>query len=159
MDSEPKYERLDGTSPGAGQKLPPATKRRIENLLKQGTPPAETAKLVAADPDTVREMRNNLADSGQLDMLAFKRRTAARLASFIDKSLQRLDNEVDDIPIGQLMLPTAIAIDKMEKLVDPTPTVQVKAELKISADDINKLLGFGGPIIDISTPGEENAKG
>jgi hypothetical protein len=57
------------------------------------------------------------------------------------------------------MLPTAIAIDKMEKLIDPTPTVQVKAELKISADDINKLLGFGGPIIDVNPRGEENTKG
>jgi hypothetical protein len=150
---------MDNTSPGAGAKLPKATKKRIESLLKQGTPPAETAKLVAADPDTVREMRNNLADAGQLDMLAFKRRTAARLASFIDKSLQRLDNEVDDIPIGQLMLPTAIAIDKMEKLVDPAPTVQVKAELRISADDINKLLGFGSPVVDVTPPAEENTKG
>jgi hypothetical protein len=159
MNSEPKYERMDSTPANAGAKLPPATKKRIESLLKQGTPPAETAKLVAADPDTVREIRNNLADAGQLDMLAFKRRTAARLASFIDKSLQRLDEEVDDIPIGQLMLPTAIAIDKMEKLVDPTPTVQVKAELRISADDINKLLGFGSPTIDVTPPAEENTKG
>lgn len=159
MDSEPKYKRLDNTQPGAGEKLPKASRKRIESLLKQGVPPVETAKLVAADPDTVRDMRNNLADSGQLDMLAFKRRTAARLASFIDKSLQRLDAEVDDIPIGQLMLPTAIAIDKMEKLVDPTPTVQVKAELRISADDINKLLGFNGPIIDVIPPAEENTKG
>lgn len=159
MDSEPKYERLDSTPANAGAKLPPATKKRIETLLKQGTPPAETAKLVATDPNMVREIKNNLADAGQLDLLAFKRRTAARLASFIDKSLARLDNEVDDIPVSQLMLPTAIAIDKMEKLVDPTPTVQVKAELRISADDINKLLGFGGPIIDVNPSGEENAKG
>jgi hypothetical protein len=159
MDSEPKYERLDNTSPGAGSKLPKPTRKKIESLLKQGVPPAETAKLVAANPDVVREMRNNMADNGQLDMLAFKRRTAARLASFIDKSLQRLDNEVDDIPIGQLMLPTAIAIDKIEKLVDPTPTVQVKAELKISADDINKLLGFGGPVIDVDPQSDQNTKG
>lgn len=159
MDSEPKYERMDSTPANAGSKLPKPTKKRIEALLKQGVPPAETAKMVAVNPDTVREMRNNMADNGQLDILAFKRRTAARLASFIDKSLQRLDNEVDDIPISQLMLPTAIALDKMEKLVDPSPTVQVKAELKISADDINKLLGFGGQVIDVNPPGEENAKG
>jgi hypothetical protein len=159
MDSEPKYERLNSTSPGAGNKLPKPARKKIESLLKQGVPPAETAKLVAADPGVVREMRNNMADNGQLDMLAFKRRTAARLASFIDKSLQRLDNEVDDIPIGQLMLPTAIAIDKIEKLVDPTPTVQVKAELKISADDINKLLGFGGPVIDVDPQSDQNTKG
>jgi hypothetical protein len=149
MDTDPQYERLDDTPKEAGRTLPPATKKRIESLLKQGTPPAETARLVAVEGDVVRGIRNNLQDSGQLDLLAFKRRTAARLASFIDKGLNRLDSEVDTIPIGQLMLSAAIAIDKLDKVTDAAPTVNVKAELKISADDINKLLGFGGPIIDI----------
>jgi hypothetical protein len=148
MDTDPQYERLDDTPKEAGRTLPPATKKRIESLLKQGTPPAETARLVAVEGDVVRGIRNNLQDAGQLDMLAFKRRTAARLASFIDKGLSRLDTEVDTIPIGQLMLSAAIAIDKLEKVTDAAPTVNVKAELKISADDINKLLGYG-PIIDI----------
>jgi hypothetical protein len=148
MDTDPQYERLDDTPKEAGRSLPPATKKRIESLLKQGTAPAETARLVAVDRETVSGIRNNLADSGQLDMLAFKRRTAARLASFIDKGLNRLDEEVDNIPIGQLMLSAAIAIDKLDKVTDAAPTVNIKAELKISADDINKLLGYG-PIIDI----------
>ncbi len=148
MDTDPQYERLDDTPKEAGRTLPPATKKRIENLLKQGVAPAETARLVAVEGDVVRGIRNNLQDAGQLDMLAFKRRTAARLASFIDKGLNRLDSEVDSIPIGQLMLSAAIAIDKLEKVTDAAPTVNVKAELKISADDINKLLGYG-PIIDI----------
>jgi hypothetical protein len=149
MDTDPQYERLDDTPKEAGRTLPPATKKRIESLLKQGTPPAETARLVAVEGDVVRGIRNNLQDAGQLDMLAFKRRTAARLASFIDKGLTRLDTEVDSIPIGQLMLSAAIAIDKLDKVTDAAPTVNVRAELKISADDINKLLGFSGPIIDI----------
>ncbi len=148
MDTDPQYERLDDTPKEAGRTLPPATKKRIETLLKQGVAPAETAKLVAVEGDVVRGIRNNLQDSGQLDLLAFKRRTAARLASFIDKGLSRLDTEVDTIPIGQLMLSAAIAIDKLEKVTDAAPTVNVKAELKISADDINKLLGYG-PIIDV----------
>jgi hypothetical protein len=148
MDTDPQYERLDDTPKEAGRTLPPATKKRIENLLKQGVAPAETARLVAVEGDVVRGIRNNLQDAGQLDMLAFKRRTAARLASFIDKGLNRLDAEVDTIPIGQLMLSAAIAIDKLDKVTDAAPTVNVKAELKISADDINKLLGYG-PIIDL----------
>ena len=150
MDTEPQPERIGATRPKAGSLLPRPTKKRIENLLKQGIPPAETAKLVAVDPSTVTNIKNNMQDSGQLDILAFKRRTAARLASFIGKSLDRLDNEVDDIPIGQLMLPTAIAIDKLDKLIDPTPTVQVKAELRISADDINKLLDIRNGVIDVT---------
>jgi hypothetical protein len=42
----------------------------------------------------------------------------------------------------------------MDKLVDPTPTVHVKAELKISADDINKLLNINTMAIDITPPPE-----
>ena len=157
MDTDPQYERLDDTPKEAGRTLPPATKKRIESLLKQGTPPAETARLVAVDREIVSGIRNNLADSGQLDMLAFKRRTAARLASFIDKGLNRLDSEVDSIPIGQLMLSTAIALDKLDKVTDAAPTVNVKAELKISADDINKLLNINNTIIDV-TPTEKPAE-
>lgn len=151
MDTDPQYERLDNTPKEAGNKLPPATKKRIETLLKQGVAPVEASKLVAVNPDMVRDIRNNLQDSGQLDILSFKRRTAARLASFIDKGLTRLDAEVDNIPIGQLMLSAAIAIDKLDKVTDATPTVNVKAELKISADDINRLLDIRNGVIDVNS--------
>jgi hypothetical protein len=154
MDTDPQYERLP-TRPNADKaKLTKATKNRIESLLKQGTPSESVARLTAVAPVEVAQIRNQLQDSGQLDILAFKRKTAMRLASFIDKSTTRLEAEVDSIPIGQLMLSTAIAIDKMDKLVDPTPTVHVKAELKISADDINKLLNINSIPIDVTPPPE-----
>lgn len=154
MDTDPKFERID-SKPNAGNSLPKPTKKRIETLLKQGMPPAETSKLVAVDAGTVKDIQNNLADSGQLDVLAFKRRTAMRLASFIDKGLARLDDEVQDMPIGQLPLATAIALDKLVGLVDQTPVVNVKAELRISAEDINKLLDINRMTIDITPPEEK----
>ena len=55
------------------------------------------------------------------------------------------------------MLSTAIAIDKLDKVTDAAPTVNVKAELKISADDINKLLSINSTIIDV-TPAEKPAE-
>jgi hypothetical protein len=156
MDTDPKFERLDdGTRPA--KKLPKSSVKRIEELLKQGNPVRDTAKLAAVEPKAVTEIKNQLQDSGQLDVLAFKRKTATRLASFIDKSIQRLDEEVENIPVGQLMLSTAIAIDKFDKLVDPTPTVNIKAELRISADDINRLLDPSMGAIDI-TPLDGSAK-
>lgn len=155
MDTDPKYERLSGNGENAGSKLPKATRNRIETLLKQGTSPSEAAKLTATSTDVTTGIRNHLQDTGQLDVLAFKRRTAARLASFIDKGVNRLDQEVDQIPLGQLMLSTAIAIDKLEKLVDPTPSVNVKAELKISVDDINKLLNPNNITIDVESRPEQ----
>jgi hypothetical protein len=150
MDTDPVYERLNkGTAkPGSGMKR--GMKNKITALLKDGTMPSDVARLTGTDPTTVKEIKNELQDTGQLDALAFKRRTALRLAGFIDKATERLNNEVDNIPIGQLMLSTAIGIDKLEKLVDPTPTVQVKAELKISAEDLNKMLSLNNDIIDVT---------
>ena len=110
------------------------------------------------DRHVVADIRKNLEDEGKLDILAFKRRTAARLASFIGKAVERLDSEVENIPIGQLMLPTAIAIDKLNGLSEATPTVNIKAELRISADDINKMLS--PTIIDVtSLPDPKENKG
>ena len=150
MDTDPKFERMDDTAKDAGKLLPKPTKARIQSLLKQGIAPVQTAKMTAVSAETVRDIRKNMEDAGQLDALAFKRRTAARLASFIDKSVTRLDSEVESIPIGQLMLSAAIAIDKLDKLIDPSPTVNVKAELRISADDINKLLDINKMTIDVT---------
>jgi hypothetical protein len=56
------------------------------------------------------------------------------------------------------MLPTAIAIDKLNGLTEATPTVNIKAELRISADDINKMLS--PTIIDVtSLPDPKENKG
>lgn len=149
MDLEPKHERLAGKVGDAGSKLPKPAKKKAEKLLQNGVPPSEVAALTGVDRHVVADIRKNLEDEGKLDILAFKRRTAARLASFIGKAVERLDSEVENIPIGQLMLPTAIAIDKLNGLSEATPTVNIKAELRISADDINRMLS--PTVIDVSS--------
>ena len=149
MDLEPKNERLVNRAPGAGSKQPKPAKKKAEKLLQEGVPPAEVSALTGIDRGVVADIRKNLEDEGKLDILAFKRRTAARLASFIGKAVDRLDSEVENIPISQLMLPTAIAIDKLNNLTEATPVVTIKAELRISADDINKMLSPN--IIDVTT--------
>lgn len=149
MDLEPKNERLAGKVGDAGMKSPKPAKKKAEKLLQNGVPPAEVAALTGIDKGVVADIRKNLEDEGKLDVLAFKRRTAARLASFIGKAVDRLDSEVENIPISQLMLPTAIAIDKLNNLTEATPVVTIKAELRISADDINKMLSPN--IIDVTT--------
>lgn len=149
MDLEPKNERLAGKAGDAGSKQPKPAKKKAEKLLQNGVPPAEVAALTGIDKSVVADIRKNLEDEGKLDILAFKRRTAARLASFIGKAVDRLDSEVENIPISQLMLPTAIAIDKLNNLTEASAVVTIKAELRISADDINKMLN--PDIIDVIT--------
>lgn len=151
MDLEPKQERLVPRAKRPGKNTQKTCVNKVKNLLGEGMNNAEVARLTGADKEMVRDMRAKLEDEGKLDVLAFKRRTAARLASFIEKAVARLDSEVDNISPGQLMLPTAIAIDKFVALSEAAPAVQLKAELRISADDINKLLGFGTKVIDADT--------
>jgi len=151
MDFTPSPDRLDKGLKNPGSRLDPAVRKDVKKLLKESTPISEIIEQTGVDKGTVAEIRKDMTDAGKLDYADFKQRTARRLASFIGKGIERLDNEVDTMPIGQLPLATAIAIDKLEKLVDATPTVQVKAELRISADDINKML-FGGPVIDVTPP-------
>jgi len=158
MDTDPVYERLNKTTekPGSGMKR--GMKNKIAALLKDGNNSTDVQRLTGVSAPTVKEIKQELLDSGQLDALAFKRRTAMRLAGFIDKATERLNNEVDNIPIGQLMLSTAIGIDKLEKLIDPTPTVQVKAELKISAEELNKMLSMSSDIIDVTPKPEAKSE-
>lgn len=161
MDFSPSPDRLDKNIKEPGSRLDPAVRKQVKKLLKESTPISQIIDETGVASKTVAEIRKDLSDQGKLDYADFKRRTAQRLASFIGKGIERLDNEVDSMPIGQLPLATAIAIDKLEKLVDATPTVQVKAELRISADDINRML-FGGTVIDVTPenlPEEKMQKG
>lgn len=149
MDLEPKQDRLDKRIDRPGKNTKKAAVVKTQSLLKEGLSNSEVVKLTGVDKEVVGEIRKKMEDEGKLDVLAFKRRTAARLASFIEKAVGRLDAEVENIPPSQLMLPTAIAIDKFLNLSETAPVVQVKAELRISADEINKLLSPN--IIDAET--------
>jgi hypothetical protein len=64
-------------------------------------------------------------------------------------------NNVDNIPIGQLPMALAIAIDKVRDLAE-APTVTVEHRLKISQDDLKKAFSLDSDPIEVITTNHDN---
>lgn len=125
----------------------------VENMLLQGKTCDETAKLAGLRKQTVVDIRKGLEEQGKMELGSWKREVTNLLGEFALKGAKRLVDEADQMPIGQMMMAVAIAVDKVRDLQE-APTVKVEARLKITQDDLNKaFLPSAKPIeiIDIET--------
>ncbi len=156
------YKPNDNLSRKPGSSLPKGKKEVIENMLMQGKTVDEASKLAACRKQTVVEIRKDLETQGKMEIGSWKKELGELLGNFALKGAKRLNDEIDTMPIGQMMMAVAIAVDKVRDLSD-TPTVKVEARLRISQDDLNKaFLPSAKPIeiIDVPTqnPVDNNAK-
>jgi hypothetical protein len=148
MDYSPKDEQTK--KPGSS--LPKGKVEVIENMLKAGKTIEETSKLAACRKQTVVDIRKQMEIDGKMEMGSWKKQMSELLGGFALKGAKRLSDEVDSMPIGQVMMAVAIAVDKVRDLSD-APTVKVEARLKITQDDLNKaFLPSAGPIEIIDVP-------
>jgi hypothetical protein len=92
---------------------------------------------------------------GKLELGSWKREVAGDIAEFVRRGSQRLVNNVDNIPIGQLPMALAIAIDKVRDLAE-APTVTVEHRLKISQDDLKKAFSLDSDPIEVITTNHDN---
>lgn len=147
-----EYKPNDEIARKPGGSLPKGKKEVIENMLLHGKTIEETSKLAACRKQTVVEIRKDLETQGKMEMGSWKRELSNLLGNFAMKGAQRLNDEIDTMPIGQVMMAVAIAVDKVRDLSD-APTVKVEARLKISQDDLNKaFLPSAKPIEIIDVP-------
>jgi DNA-binding XRE family transcriptional regulator len=144
MDYQPNNENLAK----AGKSLPKTTTRVIENLLKEGKTCEETAKLAEVRKQTVVDIRKQMEQEGKMELGSWKKEVSNLLGEFALKGAKRLVDEIDTMPIGQVTMAVAIAVDKVSQLTD-APTVKVEARLKISQDDLNKAFGLNAKPIEI----------
>ena len=148
MEYQPQNDNLAKT----GKTLPKTTTRVIENLLKEGKTCEETAKLAEVRKQTVVDIRKQMEQEGKMELGSWKREVSTLLGEFAIKGAKRLVDEIDTMPIGQVTMAVAIAIDKVSQLTD-APTVKIEARLKISQDDLNRaFLANSKPIEIIDVP-------
>ena len=119
------------------KKLPAVKKEIIENLVLDGKTCQETAKLCKVRKETVIAVRQKMEEDGKLELGSWKKEVSGLLANFVKRGAERLNEEVNNIPVGQLPMSLAIAIDKVRDLQD-TPTVTVSTRLTITQDELNK---------------------
>jgi IS30 family transposase len=146
-DSEPKRLPTDPNNEHTGTKLTDEQREAVHRLLADGVGTNEIAKRLGHSKHTILAIRRARDDaSGGLNLNSWKKATAATMAAIVAKGSTRLLTEIENIPPGQLPLALAIMTDKVLALQD-APAVVVEHRLRVSHEDINKMLK--GDVIDI----------
>ena len=117
--------------------LPAPVRKIAEKLILEGKSCEETAKIVSVRKSTIVSVRQQMEGDGKLELGSWKREVAGLLGDFVSKGAARLSENVENIPIGQLPMAIAIAIDKVRDLAD-APTVRIETRLKITQDELNR---------------------
>ena len=137
MDYQANNESLNDPT----KNIPKPVRKIAEKLLMEGTSCEETAKLVSIRKSTIVSVRQQMESDGKLELGAWKREVAGLLGDFVLKGATRLSEQAENIPIGQLPMAIAIAIDKVRDLAD-APTVRIEARLKITQDELNRAFAI-----------------
>lgn len=138
----PTQERLPTSADGArytGENLPDETRKAVILDLRSGTGIKTIATKYGISDHVVTALRRQDDEDHGVDLSAWKRHTAATLARFVATGTQRLVDEVDKIPVGQLPIPIAVAIDKIAHLTDSPQTI-TEHRLTISHEAINRAI-------------------
>lgn len=146
MEFESQQERVKNDKKSTTlEKLDKAKKEQIVWMTEQGHTQKDIEEKVEVSSHTVVAVRNEMGDKN-IDLGSYKKQTSDLFKSIILKGANRLDTEIDKLPISQMPLALAILIDKVQTLNDQ-PVVVTEHRLRIKHEDINRLIS--GEIIDI----------
>lgn len=149
MDSE----RLN-TNPSSGHKASQVSEERrkqVEELLRQGTPVLETARLAKMSPNNVTAIKKAMPESTGLKD-EFKATTVRNLKAFVQRASQKLVDELENLHVSQVPIAMGIAIDKIQTLQDQ-PQAVVEHRFSISHEALDKLLKSKGEGIKVDDKG------
>jgi hypothetical protein len=159
MEYESSPDRLP-TNPSiqcTGKKVPKEKRQKVLDMLKDGAGTNEVVRETGVSKPSVIAIRKDAEDEGKFSLGTWKKQTASLLSQIVSKGSTRLLAEIENIPAGQLPIAIAIMTDKVLSLQD-APTTVVEHRLRVSHDDINKMLkGEKEPII-IEMQKDENTQ-
>lgn len=152
FESEPERLPTNPSTRSTGEGLTDDQRQRVLALLKDGVSVNEIVDQTGHSKHTILAIRRAQEDASGLNLMNWKKATAATMAAIVAKGSTRLLEEIENIPAGQLPLALAIMTDKVLALQD-APTVVVEHRLRVSHEDINKMLKGEADVIDLpSTP-------
>lgn len=154
MEYESKPDRLS-TNPSirsTGKKIPKEKREKVIDMLKDGAGTQHIAEEVGVSKPSVISIKKDVEDNKGFELGTWKKNTSALLSQIVSRGSERLLEEIQNIPAGQLPLAIAIMTDKVLSLQE-APTVVVEHRLRVSHEDINKMLK--SDVIDV-TPQIEN---
>ena len=148
MEYESSKERIN-TNPSSGctgKKLEKEKREKVVELLNEGIGTNMISMETGVSKPTIIAIRNDTEDNNGFQLGTWKKQTSVLLSQIVTRGSNRLLEEIENIPAGQLPLAIAIMTDKVMALQD-APTVIVEHRLKVSHEDINSMIR--GDIIDL----------
>ena len=148
-DDENDYQRLktDSTK-SSGEAVPQEVKEKVLAALKAGNGMVAVAQEYGLSTHTVSAIRDRAEDADpSFNLAAWKRSTAATLSRFVSKGATKLEEQVEQIPLANLPIAIAIAIDKIQALHDQPQTV-VEHRLRVDHQSVNSLFHAEGITIE-----------
>jgi hypothetical protein len=160
MEYESKKDLLSTNVTGEvnGSRIQKDKKEKIIELFKDGKTNAQVAEITGVSKPTVIAIKKNEIANG-FSINEWKKQVSTTLAQIVVKGSNRLVDDIDKIPAGQLPLALAILTDKILQLQD-APTTVVEHRLRVTHEDINKMIK--GEVINLdkepisSEPKENN---
>lgn len=137
-------ERLN-TNPSSNHNATRVSEERrqqVEEMLRQGTPVLEVAKLAKMSPNNVTAIKKAMPESTGLQD-EFKATTVRNLKAFVQRASQKLVDELDSLHVSQVPIAMGIAIDKIQTLQDQ-PQAVVEHRFSITHETLDKLLKSKG---------------
>ena len=141
MEYESSPDRLP-TNPSihcTGKKVAKEKRQKVLDMLQDGAGTKEIVRETGVSKPAVIAIRKDEEDAGKFNLGSWKKQTAALLSQIVSKGSTRLLSEIENIPAGQLPIAIAIMTDKVLALQD-APTTVIEHRLRVSHDDINKML-------------------
>jgi len=123
------------------EKIPEDLKRKVEDALSESTRGVkDVADEFGLSDHAVHKIRTLAEDKNPaFNIKRWKRHTAATLAHFTTRGADRLVAEVDKIPLANLCVSVAIAIDKIAALADQ-PTTVVEHRLRVDHGGVESMM-------------------
>jgi len=141
MEYESNPERLS-TNPSinsTGKNVEKTKRKKVVDMIHDGAGTKEIVRQTGVSKPSVIAIKKDEEDAGKFNLGTWKKQTASLLSQIVSKGSNRLLEEIENIPAGQLPVAIAIMTDKVLALQD-APTTVVEHRLRISHEDINKIL-------------------
>lgn len=157
IEEIPMVKLKTESSRATGEKMKPELREAILADLRGGMGMVAVANKHEVSGHIVSALRDQAEeDNPAFNLVAWKKSTAATLSRFVSKGADKLERQVEEMPLQSLPIAIAVAIDKLLLLHDQPQTI-VEQRLRIDHNAVNDMLKADGIVLDaeIVESGEE----
>lgn len=140
--------KTDGTKDHTGALIPEETRRKVIELLAKGGGINDTTEKVGINKRTLMAIRDQeIRDNPTFATAYYNTRTPARLLHLANQAMERMTEEIENVPMGVLPVVMGVALDKYMAMTGQASAI-TEVRHSVSLGDAGSPFGGKG-IIDV----------